>query len=359
MNDQTGSGEKVNAETSSEITPERKPTKPGYFVFVFLAILSIAALALSLHVYQQTQNFGENIEIVNKLEQQVISSGEKVDELSRRYDEIKTQLSTLENGKNLLQERIDSMSRTQGRNDLDWTLAEIEHLMIIATHKLELEGDVNTALAALETADDRLRDITDATVFKIRDQLTSDMNSLRSVNTVDIPGMALYMADIINRVEVLPLQEIEKSQQNTNSDVGEVAESSPPAWKRLLSTIWEEFRSLVIITKESEPGPLSLLPDQSYYLRQNMRLQLEAARLAILERDTGNLRVSIELVLGWLQKYFDVNDASISNIVASLEQMYTVTLQPDLPDISSSLETLRALIRERTDVEPEPAQTGD
>ena len=361
MNDEVNSGNNDIPGTSDSKKTDNSKSGPRILIVLIFVCVSVAALVISLLVFQRIGNFRDNTEELKMIEQRLSSLEVNNDELTRRYGEIKDSINELETRQGMLQENLTSLSSSQDRDDLDWTLAEIEHLLIIATHKLALDGDVDTALAAMESADDRLRNVSDTEVYKIRNQLTSDINSLKSVNNVDVPGMALYMADIINRVEGLPLKNAEQSPMSSgmesNSEAG--SQSPQPLWKRLLDTVWKEFRNLVVISKEDESGVLSLLPDQRYYLFHNLRLQLEAARLAILERDTDNLRASIELITEWLRKYFDVKDSAISNILTSLEQMYKVKLQPDLPDISSSLETIRAFVRERTLPEPVSPQTGD
>ena len=95
-------------------------------------------------------------------------------------------------------------------------------------------------------------------------------------------------------------------------------------------------------------------PNQSIRIKltltpyQNLRLKLDIARLAVLHRDTGNLRASVIDIKAWLLKYFNVADAGVSNILESLTQMAEIQLNPELPDISSSIESLRAVIRERS-----------
>ena len=279
----------------------------------------------------------------------------KLEVLDGAYGETKAAITRIENQQEMLHDSIDSLYKNRKNDNVDWALAEIEHLLIIATQELSLDADVNTALAAMQAADDRLKDMSDPSVLPVRSQVLSDINALKSVKVVDIPGMALYMADIISRVERLPLKTSmhDSERREINSGMSEEPQQSP-VWRRLLHTVWQELKNLVVISREKEASTLSLVPEQRYYLYQNLRMELDAARLAILQRDTGNLRSSIELVQEWLKKYFDMQDTEISNIDISLNKMSTVALRPKLPDITSSLETLRALIRERA-ATPEPA----
>ncbi len=349
MNDEASSGDNENTGSSVAEKPKIPTSRSSMFPVLVLACIAIAALVISILVFQKTRTYEENVQGLGVIQKQISLHENRLENLIRKNNELENSINETGNRLGLLEENLDSIYQNQKHEEIDWTLAEIEHLLIIATHELLLDADVNTALAALQSADARLRDITDPAVLEIRAQLTTDINSLKSVDTVDIPGMTLYMADIINRVEKLPLKKTSQAPMNSgNGENTDISVEQAPLWKKLFQTVWNELKNLVVITKEDEAGVLTLLPDQRYYLYQNLRLQLEAARLAILEHDTDNLRTSIEQILEWIEKYFDVEDAAIYNIITSLNQMSRVDLQPALPDISSSLETLRAFIRDRT-----------
>ena len=361
MNNEVISGEPGNAGSNdgpvAPIIEETAATPSGTNTILIVIIFGLAAaiLATAAYVYYRTGNLDKYTDDLGKIKQHTAASDEKLESLNRGYREMGASISRLENKQGLLNDSIDSLYQKRNNNNVDWALAEVEHLLIIATQELSLDADVNTALAALQAADDRLKDLGDPSVLNVRSQILSDVNALKSVNTVDIPGMALYMADIITRVEKLPLRKSREVYGSKDTGGGKVEEQEQsPLWKRLLHTVWQELKGLVVISREKNASVMSLLPEQRYYLYQNLRMELDAARLAILQRDTNNLRASLELARGWLEKYFDTNDAGILNIEVSLEQMSKVKLRPKLPDISSSLETLRALIHERATT-PEPA----
>jgi len=237
---------------------------------------------------------------------------------------------------------------TQGNNE-DWAIAEIEYLLIIAMHRLLLEEDVMTALAAMEAADLRLKGLGDPGLLPVRKQLTTDMNQLRAVNHPDIAGMAIYLADMVDLSADLPL----KSEVTTNTiaahslDEDQVNDGVDvdPFWKRLPKIIWLEIKSWVVIKRTGDVNQALLLPSEEYFLTQNLRLELESARLSVLRADSGNLRASVVLIQSWLRQYFDTSDSAVMNVMETLDQMQAIELKPALPDISSSVESLRAYLR--------------
>ncbi len=244
---------------------------------------------------------------------------------------------------------LASLYRDSQGNNEDWAIAEIEYLLIIAMHRLLLEEDVTTALAAMEAADLRLKGLGDPGLVPVRRQLTTDMNQLRAVNHPDIAGMAIYLADMVDLSADLPLKSgvitnaiaahsLHEDQINEGVDVD-------PFWKRLPKIIWLEIKSWVVIKRTGDVNQALLLPSEEYFLIQNLRLELESARLSVLRADSGNLRASVVLIQSWLRQYFDTSDSAVINVMETLDQMQTIELKPALPDISSSVESLRAYLR--------------
>lgn len=247
-------------------------------------------------------------------------------------------------------EALASLYKDKRGNNEDWALAEVEYLLIIAMHRLLLEGDVMTALAAMEAADLRLKDLGNPGLLPVRQQLASDMNQLRSVNLADIAGLAIYLAGLVDLSADLLLKSnvlLVESKHTSSSEVN-YADVEDPLWKKLPRLLWQEIKSLVVIKRSGEAKQALLLPGEEYFIYQNLRLELESARQSVLRSDSENLRVSIDLIQSWMRQYFDTNDSAVVNVMETLDQMRIVELNPALPDISSSLESLRAYVREAT-----------
>jgi len=247
---------------------------------------------------------------------------------------------------------LTSLYRDRQVSNEDWAIAEVEYLLIIAMQRLLLEEDVISALAAMEAADLRLKNLGDPGLVPVRQQLVSDMNQLRAVNLADIAGMAIYLAELVDLAGDLPLnmEVITKANTETLADENQIDDGldAEPVWKKIPRLLWQEIKSLVVIKRAGEVKQVLLLPGEEYFLSQNLRLELESARLSVLRADSGNLRASIVLIQSWLRQYFDTNNSAVINVMETLDRMQAIELKPDLPDISSSVETLRAYLREGT-----------
>lgn len=264
--------------------------------------------------------------------------------------DIDNEIQQLKGKQNEQSEVLTSLYRDRQGNNEDWALAEIEYLLIIAMHRLLLEEDVSTALAAMSAADRRLKNLGDPGLLVVRRQLMSDMNQLRSVSSADTAGMAIYLADMISFSVDLPLKSevvveiLDQTSPGLNQPADEIIVD--PLWKRIPKILWQEIKSWVVIRRTREIKEALLLPKEEYFLYQNLRLQMEGARQSVLRSDSENLRASIDFIQLWLRQYFDIGDSAVVNVIETLDQMRSVELNPVLPDISSSLESLRAYIRE-------------
>ena len=337
---------------------KKKKSGRGGTVAIILSLIALATSGTGLYyLYQFKQQAGSRGAAVNRLNKQLDGLEESVAAINSRRAQISDTIDKLKARQDELRDSLNKLYSEQERDSTDWAVAEVEHLMIIATHSLTLQKDVGTALAALEAADDRLRELGDPGLLPVRRQLTSDINALRAVNDVDISGLSLYLSDLVGRVEELPLKEEPVADTGNMEDSDEAeAEDQMPAWKRLLVGVWHELKSLLVISRSGKAGAALLLPEEKYFLYQNLRLQLESTRAAVFRRDTANFHASIDIVLQWLRDYFDAGNTAVRNTMQSLQEMNKLNLDQELPDISSSLESLRAYIKDKSESHAPAAQ---
>lgn len=259
---------------------------------------------------------------------------------------VQEKLDDLESKQQVLSHSLSQPAEQQIHVNKDYALAEIEHLLIIANYNLKLDHNVATALSAMEAVDKRLQAFKDPAALSAREQLIADMNELRSLNQGDLSGMALYLSDLIERVDSLELKENVVIQQDFDTTPPEKeTQESVEGFKHFFQLVWQELKSLVVITRDNEVAAARLLPDEVYFLRANLKLELANARFAVFNRDTDNLRMSIKHMQSWLQSYFNLADANVRNIYDTLSEMKKMTLEFPEFDISSSLESVRALSR--------------
>ncbi len=326
--------------SDSEDKP-KSTNKISYVVTIIFIILFSAAFVFTNNRLNIIENEIKQIDVKNNNNDQ--SKEDRINEILSRFTGVQKKFEELESKQEVLSHALSQPVEQQIHVNEDYALAEIEHLLIIASYNLQLDHNVATALSAMEAADARLTGLTDPAVISVREQLIADMNELRSLNQADLSGLALFLSDLINRVDELKQKEnviLEKQEVSA-----EPSEESVEGVKHFFALVFKELKSLVVITRDKDVGKARLLPDEVYFLRANLKLELANARFSVFNRDTENLRVSINHIQNWLDDYFDLSDADVRNVYDSLSSMKKMELSfPDL-DISSSLESVRALSR--------------
>lgn len=351
----TGTDEKAQQTNMNKAAPQRAE-KRGGGAFVLTILMLIVILAGGAYfLFDEMRALRIQYDELRALYQQrETATAQKIEQLQRDTQELRS-----------LQEQqtetLNSLSLTHRRTDLDWALAEIEYLLLIAGRRLSLEGDAKTALAALTAADQRLVALNAPGLLRVRQQIAMEVNQLQSLQHADAPGMAIYLAELIERVDELPLKldgkrrqyQREREQPEQQQSSRRHSESAPPEqslWRSLPQRLWAEIKDLVVIKRTGEtPEILLISTEEEYFLYQNLKLQLENARLSILRSDPDNLRATLALAESWLHRYFDAGDSAVNDALARLAQMRGVKLRPQLPEPGAALEYLRAYMR---DLEP-------
>ncbi len=253
-----------------------------------------------------------------------------------------------------LETELRKKSGKQQKDPDEWVLAEAVYLITAASQRLLLAADVNSALVALQTADVRLRDLNRPDLIPVRQQLASEINALRAVPPVDIAGLALYLADLIDRADTLPLRGA-KSLSAESEDVAvasaEMDLTTMEGWKDNLQNIWVDVKSLLVIRKQTVADAVLFDPERHYFLYQNLRLELASARLSVLRRDTANFHTSIDTINGWLSEFFESGEAAVANILEANNKMKGVDLAPPLPELSASLKLLKTYVQKQQEAQ--------
>lgn len=239
-----------------------------------------------------------------------------------------------------VEESVALLRAQMGRSQDGWLLAEAQYLLRIANQRTQLQGDVETALAAMQAADGRLQELSDPGFLPVREALAEEMNALKSVPRVDVAGLALNLADLQQQVPKLRLAGAQyvPAQQRFGDPREDIAASD---WRELPKVIWQAIRRLLAIRTQHEPTTPMLPPDQQFFLYQNLQLVLEAAQLALLQGNAGSYRASLETAQRWLGEHFDQDDPATALMDQSLARLAAVDIAPELPDISESLRLLR------------------
>lgn len=352
--------------TPPPVPPERAETPAGARAQRRGPVLPLAVLALltsvgvgtgGYFIWHEVQRLGDTQhEVLARIDDRTQAFEQRLTTFAARLDD---DLAATERARRALEEEQRKLTAAQealegslgalraqlGRSQSGWMLAEVQYLMQVANQRLQLQRDVVTAVAALGSADQRLQELADPGLNPVREQLAREMAALNGVAQPDIAGIALALDSLAARVAVLPLEGTQP-RRTVGAEV-EDGDAAPAAgdWRQLPALVWQELKRLVVVRRNAEPVEAMLAPEQQYFLRQNLRLQLESARLAALQATPEPYQASLRTARAWLDEYFAGDDPQVAAVQGRLAQLAEVDVRPALPDISASLRLLRQQMR--------------
>lgn len=318
----------------------------------FLSIVTLILLGACAFYFWQQQN-QQTLQI-----QQILSSSQSNSQSLRSFqNNYEVKINSLNDLSDKQQTLLNSLAQesyfhTQKLADLgarsrtDWLLAEAEYLMHLANQRLTLEQDINSAEAMLTSADKIIEEINDPGLFEIRQALANEIVSLQQISHLDYQGLYLKLNALISSLDKLKqtsfLRENTSEQKIENST--EVKPESTNQALAIWKSIWSDLKQAVSIRRLDQPVEPLLAPEQDYYLKQNLRLMLEQASLALIDKNAIIYQSSLSKALSWMNHYFSQDDKQVLSLQNSIADMSAFKIDQDLPDISKSLRLTKTKI---------------
>lgn len=255
--------------------------------------------------------------------------------------ELREKVETLEGGLAESQNQqvaLETLYQQLSRGSDEWALVEIEQTLTIAAQQLQLAGNVRSALLALQNAEARLSRIDRPQLAPIRKVIERDIERLRVAPHVDMVALTGKIDALMESVDTLPLA---MQQRPREAPVTTAAADDTNMIMRFIRDIWQEFRALVRIqTVDRAETPL-IDPGQAFFLRENLRLRLLSARIALLQRDEKTFRADIQAVRQWLERFYATEDRGPLVALGTVRQLAEAQIGVDVPDINASLSAVR------------------
>ncbi|MFJ9449945.1 MULTISPECIES: uroporphyrinogen-III C-methyltransferase [unclassified Herbaspirillum] len=264
---------------------------------------------------------------------------------------------------------LEQLYQDLSKNRDDWALSEIEEVLSTASQQLELAGNVQGALIALQNADKSLSRSDKPQFIAIRRAIARDQDRLKALPTVDVPGIAVRLDSVIGQIDSMPLLSDEKPVVSVTEPKKQPARAAPKAaaksngkeqpaaasavpasdwladaqekWQSFSAEMWTELKQLVRIRSVDTPDALLLSPTQAYYARENLKLRLLNARLALLSRNEFAFRNDLAAAQDTIAKYFDTRAKQVQTTQAMLKQVQGSNLSIQMPTLSESINAVR------------------
>ncbi|MFM0226475.1 fused uroporphyrinogen-III synthase HemD/membrane protein HemX [Paraburkholderia dipogonis] len=293
-------------------------------------------------VQRQQANDAQTNELRIKTDQALAT----VHQSDSQVAQLEGKLADSQAGQQALQQQYADLARNRD----DWTLAEVGQMLSAASQQLQLTGNTQLALFALQSADTRLAASDSPQAVTVRKAIAQDIDKLKAAPSTDLTGMAIKLDNAIDQVDELPLSgeapiAHATPQAATWADTAKVAAATgEPRWKvwwREVSTgIGQQLTSLVQVRRIDNADAMLVTPDQGYFVRENLKLRLLSARLALLSRNETTLKSDLKAAENALTRYFDNSSKKTQTVSDLVRQVEAGSAAVELPNLNTSLQAV-------------------
>ena len=337
--------------TVSKEPPARQKLWPVWLVAILALII---AIALALWSWQQWNNHQAVMQTIESLKQDTAQLedlyGDRGSQQSQRLQSLEEKLASQRELIATQQRQIDHNARelleAGNRTRTDWLLAEAEYLLRIANQRLMIEKDIRGAMSALEAADEVLTESDDIGVYPVRQQLAREILALKGLTGVDRTGLYLTLEAAIDSIHQLTDQAlisenapgfVVNAAQGESAGTGEEPGAVVQAWNKVKATLMQ----VVVVRRMDEPVKPLLSPDQSAYARLNLQLMLEEAEMAVLRGNQPLYERALTKARTTIDDWYNASNPRVTALSETLAELAGKNVDPELPDISQSLDLLK------------------
>jgi uroporphyrin-3 C-methyltransferase len=345
-----------------------------------LAVVSLAALALAWTTQQRLkateaelvrrqQDAGAQALEARTLARQAEATARDV---AAKVGLIEARVAEASLQRTQLEELMQSMSRSRDEN----VLADVDAAVRVAMQQTAITGSVEPLAAALRQADERLARYQAPRLERVRRAVVHDLEQVRAAGVVDLPTLAIRLDDAIRAVEDLPLlAAVDRGSGRRDAAPAAAAASAVsaraparaasaasaaaptarqgwPAWldervRVLAEHVWAEVRSLVRVTRVDEPEAALLAPEERFFLRENLKLRLLNARLALMSRQFDAVQSDLREAQSLIDRYFDRGSRRVTAISELLRQVAQQARKVNVPRPDATLAAVAAAVAGR------------
>lgn len=295
---------------------------------VLVVLLTVAWVAVAAVLWRLNDRFGSlERELVRRQQasgEQVVEAGvlakqaqEGVREIGAKVALLDTRLGEVALQRGQLEELIQSMSRSRDEN----VLTDIDAALRAAVQQAAITGSAEQLVAVLRSADERLARLGQPRLERVRRALAHDLERTRAANVPDLGVMLLRLDEAVRAVDELPLMgmsrarpQTEKARPGRARTPGETdarpVESAASGWHwggwpSWPDTFWQQVQQLIQVRRIDHPEAVLLAPEQEFFLRENLKLRLLNARLALLSRQSEAAQGDLQMAMSAIDRYFD------------------------------------------------------
>lgn len=335
------------------VPPAHPPASGAVLVvrlaFGAIALAALLALVVAAMVWQRVGGMQEQLArqsadatrqateartLAREAQETVRAADARVAVLETRLAEVSLQRAQVE-------EALQSLSRSRDES----LLVDIDANLRLALEQAQATGNVQPLLAALKASDQRIARANQPRLQPVQRAIQRDADRIRATASGDGGEALARLDDLLRGVDELPVVNALAVRTGRHANDGWANEAVPadaPWWQRVLLGVRNEVRSLIRISRIDRPESVLLAPDQTYFLRENLKLKLLSARLALLAGQVAPARNELASVTASLNRYFDPASRRVQAAATQLQQVQALVRAAEPPRIDETLTALAA-----------------
>lgn len=325
--------------------------KTSYLLKFTFALVLLALFILVIQWFNERQQFKQiekslshqldDQRIINQESRTLAKQAEERSlQANARTAVLEQKLAESKNQQEALQTLYDELAGNQEKS----VISEVEQLLTLANQQLQLANNIKSALNALQTADARLQNIESSQAKQLRTSIAQDIQRLQNAPNVDVTGINIKLNQLATSIDFLPLLSEKLNQKKSQSNLSDhkpkqatLPNNITEFSYNLLNEFWQDIKNLIKIKRIDQTEASLLSPNQEFYVRENIKLRLLTARIALLQRDQATYRADLGMVDEFLRNYFLTRDQRTQTALASLQSLTSSNIIIDSPDITTSL----------------------
>lgn len=317
--------------------------KPKSRLLLFIFLIIIIALVVwqwpiinqqFVKTQQSIKNYFADIDALGEKKRALMAEVAATQQLAhKRLNEYEATLDESQKNQVALDATVDEFSQ----DPISITLETVEQQIIFAILHLNVGGDINAALTALQKAQFLVQAVDDEQLFHFKSSLTENIETLKTASSIDIKAIVSRVADLADHIDTLPLA---SENSLTPVDISFLSDNTPSedgASPNLFHEIWQDAKSFIHVKKVSSPEIQVLSPSQAHFLRENLKLKFLLMRFSLLSGDINAFNTDLQAAISWIDQYYYKENTSVTNLLQALEQLYEDGSGFELPDITESL----------------------
>ncbi len=322
--------------------PDQPPKLHGRWLAagaVLLAALSAAALTMAWNTQQRARSLEAELA---RRQQEVAAQSTEARTLARQAGldarEAAAKLALLEARlaetsmqRTQIEELIQGLARSRDEN----VLADLEAAIRVAMQQTAITGSPEPLVLTLRQAEERLARLNQPRLERVRRAIAQDLERTRSAGVTDLTVLTIRLDEVIRQVDELPLLSVATAGVDRKPAAAVPAQpasaaSAPAAgwssalgerWGAFGAHVWSEVRGLVRVTRIDQPEAMLVAPEQAFFLRENLKLRLLNARLALLSRQYDTAQSDLRDAQSALDRYFDRSVRRVANAAELVRQV--------------------------------------